>query len=130
MIDIPKEEQETHEKILKDSAKSYLKVTAKEDIKANYDKAQNYDIEGQYPDLIVKFPSGEIVIEEIETISTLNKENVEKWRSLASLGHQFNLIVPLSIIEIAKNLVAAIPTVTVQAYEITGEQISWFGPPR
>src|SRR4030067_2320306 len=120
MPDLSQEEFDIHEKVLAESAKSYLKVTTEDKIQANFGFEQKYQIEGKYPDLIVTFPSGEIVIEKIETESTINESELTAWRELASLGHKFNLIVPLTKIEDAKDLVVGLPSVNVQAYDISG----------
>jgi len=130
MADLSQEEFQIHEKVLKESAKSYLKVTTEDKIQANYGFEQKYQIAGKYPDLIVTFPSGEIVIEKIETESTVTESQLVSWRELASLGHKFNLIVPLTKIEEAKNLVTGLPGANVQAFDISGEHINWFGQAR
>ena len=130
MPDISQEEYQIHEKVLSESAKSYIKVTTEDKIQVNYGFSKKHQINSKYPDIIVTFPSGEVVIEKIETESTVSESQLADWRELASLGYKFNLIVPLTKIEEAKNLVVGLPSVNVQAYDISGEHINWFGQAR
>lgn len=120
------EEQKIHDMVLADSAKSYLAVTTAENIKTNAGGQEIYEIEGFYPDLVAKLPTGEIIIEEVETESTINEQEKQQWRRLSALGYDFRLIVPLNKLETVKPMVADL-TVNVQAYEVTGGQIHWFG---
>lgn len=121
-------EQEIHDKVLGDSAKSYLKVTTPENIKTNPGDSKNFDIEGRYPDIIVQLPTGEIIIEEIETESTVNEEALAKWKDLATLGHELRVIVPLSRLDLAKELTSSLTIpINVQAYDISDDNVQWFG---
>ncbi len=130
MQNMHSEEQKIHDRVLEDSAKSYLKVTTIDNIFTNPSGAPNHPIDGKYPDVIIKLPSGEIILEEVETDSTLNKESLKKWQDLDSLGYELRLLVPLSKVEYAKILSANLANVNVQAYDATGEQIQWFGQNR
>lgn len=120
-------DQEVHQLALEDSAQSYLKVTSADKILTNPAGQEKHNIEGQQPSLIVYLPTGEIIIEEIETESTVNQEKVSKWEKLTNLGHDFRLIVPLSRLELAKRLTARLTNINIQAYEITGGHVQWFG---
>lgn len=120
-------EEDIYKKVLEDSAKSYLKVTTQDNIQANPPGQKIYEINGKYPDIIVKMKTGEIVIEKIETESTVTQTRVPIWQELAALGHEFKLVIPLSKIEDAKALATGIANVNVQAYEVVGDQIHWFG---
>src|SRR3989344_6978862 len=100
----PPDEQAIHDKVLYDSAKSYLKATTRENIKTNPNNVQDFTIDGLYPDVIVKLPTGEIILEEIETESTVNQDSQERWRQLSNLGHEVRVIVPLSKLDLAKEL--------------------------
>ena len=82
----PPEEQKIHDMVLADSAQSYLAVTTAENIKTNAGGQEIYGIDGIYPDLVVKLPTGEIIIEEVETESTVNEQERQQWRQLVSLG--------------------------------------------
>ena len=115
------------ELVLEDSVQSYLKVTSEDKILTNRPNQEKHNIEGRYPSLIVYLPTGEIVIEEIETESTIVEAKASKWEELANLGHDFRLIVPLSRLELAKRLTAHLTNINIQAYEITGDQVQWFG---
>ena len=122
----PPEEQKIHDMVLADSAQSYLAVTTAENIKTNAAGQEIYEIDSIYPDLVAKLPTGEIIIEEIETESTVNEQERQQWRQLASLGYDFRLIVPLNKLETVKSMVADL-TVNIQAYEVVDGQIHWFG---
>lgn len=122
------QEQEIHDKVLEDSARSYLRITTPENIQTNPGELRNYDIEGKYPDVIIKLKTGEIIIEEIETESTVNETSLEKWRQFSNLGHEVRIIVPLSRVDLAKDLASKLTIpVIVQAYEVSGDKIRWLG---
>lgn len=120
-------EEDIYKKVLEDSAKSYLKVTTPQNIQTNPRGQKLHEINGKYPDVIVTMKTGEIVIEKIETESTVSQSQVPNWQELCALGHEFKLVVPLSKIEDAKALSTTVPNVNVQAYEVVGDQIHWFG---
>lgn len=122
----PPEEQKIHDLVLADSAASYLKITTAENIMTNPAGRQEHEIDGKYPDLIVKLPTGEIIIEEIETESTVNQEELRQWQEFTSLGYDFRLVVPVSLLETVKSMVTDI-AVNVQAYEVVAGQVHWFG---
>jgi hypothetical protein len=122
------QEQAIHDKVLQDSAKSYLKVTSAQNIQTNESNAKNFEIEGKYPDVIIKLPTGEIILEEVETESTVNEKAMEKWRELSNLGHELRVLVPLSRLDLAKGLASRLTIpVNVQAYELSGNSVQWFG---
>lgn len=121
------EEQQVREKVLKDSASSYLKMTSRENILTNTLGSHEHEVNSLYPSIIVKLRTGELILEEIETESTVNSSQLEKWRNLAALGHQFKLIVPFSKLQNAKDLTTVIPNITLQAYEIVDDKVHWFG---
>lgn len=122
------QEQDIHDKVVADSARSYLKVTTGENIKINPADTKDFDIEGKYPDVIIKLPSEEIIIEEVETESTVTEESLEKWRDFSTLGHELRILVPLSKIDKARELTSRITIpVKIQAYEINGDRVQWFG---
>lgn len=122
------EEQAIHDKVLEDSAKSYLKVTTPQNIKINPGGSKNFDIDGKYPDVIVTLRTGEIIIEQIETESTVNYGSLERWRELSNLGYELRIIVPLNMIDTAKSLAGEITMpVNIQAYEVIGDQVNWLG---
>lgn len=124
----PPDEQSIHDQVLEDSAKSYLKITQPENIKINPANSKNFDIEGKYPDIIVKLPTGEIILEEIETESTVNEQAQEKWRGLSNLGHELRVIVPLSKLDLAKELASRLTIpINVQAFAINNGSIQWLG---
>src|SRR3989338_3967271 len=128
MIMRSSEEQSIHDKVATDSARSYLKVTTSENIKVNLGDAKNFVIEGKYPDVIVKLPTGEIIIEEVETESTVTEDSLEKWRDFSNLGHEVRILVPLSKLDLAKELASMLTIpVNIQAYAISGNNIQWFG---
>lgn len=121
------EEQNLHDRVVLDSAASYLKVTTKENIKTNISTNQENAIDGKYPDVIVKMPAGEYIIEEVEIESTINDQRVAYWQELASLGHELRLIVPMTKLETAKKLSRMIANINIQAYDASGENIIWIG---
>lgn len=120
-------ENDVHEKVVAESAASYQKITNAGNILTNKNGEKKHDVQGEYPDVIIKTKTDEMIIEKIETESTVNKENAEKWRKLAALGHEFKLVVPLSKIEDAKILATGIQNINIQAYDLVGDQIHWFG---
>lgn len=121
-------EQAIHDKVIKDSARSYLKIATPENIKINPGRSKDFDIEGKYPDVIVKLPTGEIIIEEVETESTVNEQSMEKWRVFSNLGHEVRIIVPLSCLDRARDLASRITIpINIQAYDISGDNVQWFG---
>ncbi|MBI3282468.1 hypothetical protein HYZ70_00125 [Candidatus Curtissbacteria bacterium] len=124
----PQEEKDIHDKVVTDSAKSYLAITTAENIKVNLGESRNFGIEEQYPDIIVKLPTGEIIIEEVETESTVTEDSVEKWRNLTNLGHEVRILVPLSKLDLAKELASRLTIpVNIQVYAVSGDNIQWFG---
>lgn len=122
----PGKEQKIHDLVLADSAASYLKITTAENIMTNPAGHREHEIDGKYPDLIVKLPTGEIIIEEIETESTVNQEELRQWQEFTSLGYDFRLIVPVSLLETVKSMVTDV-AVNVQAYEVVDGRVHWFG---
>lgn len=120
-------EQTVYTKVLEDSAKSYLKVTSQDKIFTNPSGAQNHQVDGFYPDIVVYLPTGEIIMEVVETESTINEEAKTKWEKLSNLGHELRVLVPLSAIEAAKRLVYDLPDINLQAYDAEGSQVHWFG---
>ncbi|MBI4037622.1 hypothetical protein HY382_01085 [Candidatus Curtissbacteria bacterium] len=121
------DEKSVRDKVITESAASYQKITTPENILTNKEGDKKHDIQGEYPDVIVRTKTGEMIIEKIETESTIKKEKADQWRRLASLGHEFKLVVPLSKIEDAKLLSTGIQNINVQAYDLVGDQIHWFG---
>lgn len=125
-MEMTPQEQKIHYLVLADSAASYLKVTTRENIVTNAVGRQEHEIGGKFPDLIAKFPSGEIVVEAIETESTANQSRLGHWQELASLGYDFRLAVPLDRLEAVKSMVAGLK-VNIQAYEVVDGKVHWFG---
>lgn len=94
-------EQTEHDLVLEKSANTYLGVTGAKNIFINPGKQKNHYLSMNkkplYPDIIVRLPNGKIVLEEIETTGSVNKnEAQEQWLKFCNLADQFKVVVPLS----------------------------------
>ncbi len=121
------EEQAVYTKVLEDSARSYLKVTSQDKIFTNPLGAKNHQVDGFYPDIVVYLPTGEIIMEVVETESTINEKAKAKWQDLTNLGRELRVLVPFSAIEAAKRIAYDLPNINFQAYDAEEDQIHWFG---
>lgn len=72
--------------------KNMLKNKYKE-IKANVGKKE-YEYKGHYPDIILATGGFTIGIVEVVTNTEINKEQIEKWKALASLDTKLTLMIP------------------------------------
>lgn len=106
-------EQSKHDRIVQASADTYKSGK----IYTNPDGEKNTSISGLYPDVIVSRPNG-IIIEEVETESSINEHEKDQWKKYASLGYRFHLIVPWSMKDTARYLVRDIPIDRLQWYWI------------
>lgn len=118
-------EQTQHDKVIEESAKTYLRVTTENNIYTNPGQLKRFSVKDKFPDLIVKLSDGRVIIEEIETESSVNQQELRQWVEFAELGYDFTLVVPFSKLEQARKLIQGISNIKLQAYSIMGDQIHW-----
>ena len=129
MINRLREKQTLHDSVVKASANTY---SYPDSVYITPDGEKNYEIRGQYPDVVVikSIPtsSGRIIIEEIETEESITKAECDyQWKSYASLGCFFRLVVPKSRFADAQLLIKGLKVDHLQWYTFQNGQIS-FGP--
>lgn len=123
-----KTQQTEHDLVVKESAASYGKAGGS--ASTNPGSEKNVDVAGLYPDVVAKRSDGTIVIEEIETESSVTQDECEKqWKPYSELGYQFNLIVPKDSIGLAQRFVRKSQLkVTLQGYTISGNDVNFYDP--
>jgi hypothetical protein len=121
-----KTEQSEHDSVIEASASSYIATGGT--VYTNPGSEKNYDIDGFYPDLVAKKADGSIVIEEIETETTVTEDECyNQWKPYSKLGYQFILIVPTSKVGLAQRFIRHSQLdVTVQTYTISGANVSFY----
>jgi hypothetical protein len=119
--------QSEHDMVVIASADTYP-FTDK--VYTNPNGERNYSVDGVYPDVVVlrdHGPSEGIIIEEIETEESVNKdERDQQWTKYASLGCTFHLVVPRSMLAIVRALIQGINVDLLQWYVIQNGQV-YFG---
>lgn len=129
--DREKENQESHDKLIElvknrryisESYIPYINPNSKQNKSAG--KVNN---EEQYPDIvgISKKANEPIIIAEIETETSVTKEESQQWKDYATLGIAFYLYVPKAKVEDAKKLLSS-KKITVKGlrdYEVDNEKI-------
>jgi hypothetical protein len=119
--------QSEHDMVVIASADTYPST---DKVYTNSSGERNYSVDGEYPDVVVLRDHGaseETIIEEIETEDSVNKtERDQQWRKYASLGCTFHLVVPRSMLSIARDLIQGIDVDLLQWYVVQNGQV-YFG---
>ncbi len=87
-------EQSEHDKVI-EYAYSHLNKTT-HDVYINPGSYKNTSVNGLYPDIIITAKGDKVVkfIIEVETVNSINQNEVNQWRSYIKLGGTFYLLVP------------------------------------
>ena len=116
---IPQEQSE-HDQVVEASANTYR--NGKRHVYTNPNGERNTPISDLYPDVIVQ-EGRDIVIEEIETSSSVNEREKEQWRSYANIGCTFKLVVPRAKLAEARRLASGLRIDTIQGYVVQGGKV-------
>jgi len=121
-----KTQQTEHDLVVEESAASYRKTGGS--ASTNPGSEKNVDVAGLYPDVVAKRSDGTIVLEEIETESSVTQDECDKqWKPYSELGYQFNLIVPKDSVGLAQRFIRKSQLeVTLQGYTISGNDVSFY----
>jgi len=121
-----KTEQTEHDLVVEKSADTYRAIGGV--AYTNPGSEKKHDVAGLYPDVVAKKADGSIVIEEVETASTVTEDECEKqWKPYSKLGHKFNLIVPIDSVGLAQRFIRRSQLqVTLQAYTISGNNVKFY----
>lgn len=125
-IRVSKTEQTEHDLVIEKSAATYGATGGA--AYTNPGSEKNHEIDGFYPDVVAKKGDGSVVIEEIETESTVTEDECEKqWKPYSKLGYQFNLIVPANKTGIAQRIIRRSQLlITLQSYAISGSNVVFY----
>ncbi|HEY83300.1 MAG TPA: hypothetical protein G4O01_08470 [Dehalococcoidia bacterium] len=117
-------EQAEHDRVVMESASTFKKEGMEAYVNPGTEK--NYSAKGLYPDVIVKKPDGSIIIEEIETESSVTQDECDtQWKPYLGLGYKFNLIVPASRVDVARRFIRGLD-INLQTYTIIGNEVRFF----
>lgn len=118
--------QSEHDLVVEESAASYRKTGGS--ASTNPGSEKNVDVAGLYPDVVAKRSDGTIVIEEIETESSVTEDECDnQWKPYSKLGYQFNLVVPKASLGLAQRFVRKSQLkVTLQGYTISGNDVKFY----
>jgi hypothetical protein len=119
-------EQNEHDLVVGKSADTYRLQGGVAYTNPGSDK--NHEIDGLYPDVVAKKSDGTIVIEEIETETTVTEDECEnQWKPYSELGHEFNLVVPVNKASLAQRFIRRSQlSVTLQTYAIRGSDVTFY----
>ena len=89
---------------------------------------KNTEVNGLFPDVVAEKRDGSVVIEEIETESTVTEDECKnQWKPYSKLGYKFNIIVPPNKAVLAQRLIRRYELdITLQTYKIVGDSVSFY----
>lgn len=90
-------EQRTHDFVVVRLADKLASSFPDNIVHSNIGSMLTFDVGGEYPDVVVCFGPencGPFHLYEVETEHSLNPAHSHQWRTYASLGHAFTLVVP------------------------------------
>ncbi len=116
--------QSEHDMVLQVSADTY---PATDTVYTNPNGERNCPVGGLYPDIVALRGTGDlerITIEEIETEDSVNAaERDHQWTQYASLGCTFHLVVPRTMLCVARDLIRGLDVDFLQWYEIENGRV-------
>jgi hypothetical protein len=119
--------QSEHDLVVQASADTY---PATDTVYTNPNGERNCPVGGVYPDIVALRGTGDletVTIEEIETEDSVNStERDHQWRRYAALGCTFHLVVPRTMLSVARDLIRGIDVDLLQWYVIENGQV-YFG---
>jgi len=119
-------EQSEHDLVIAKSASSFKDTGAT--VSVNPGNEKSLAIKGLYPDVIAKNPDGSIIIEEIQTESSVTEDECDRqWTPYSKSGYRFNFIVPSSRSGLALSFIRNKQLdVNLQSYEVSGDTVKFF----
>ena len=114
-------EQTEHDLVVEASASTFRKQGGS--ASTNPGSEKNTEVAGLYPDVVAAKRDGTIVIEEIETASSVTQDECEnQWKPYCTLGYTFNLIVPKNSEGLAQRLIRIRNYSSIYRHILSGEE--------
>jgi len=85
-------EQFLHDFIIGEVKKRYS--VAYKEIHINPGEEKNFEVKGQYPDVVFGGYGQITRLVEVETEGSIKEESVQRWKEMAGLGIQLTILVP------------------------------------
>ncbi len=86
------DEQFLHDWVVRKIGEKYGRLY--KEVYINPGEEKNYEFKGQYPDAVFINYGQVVQIVEVETVETVNEEEVGEWQRLAGLGVKLSIVVP------------------------------------